>query len=405
MTPRALSRLLSITALLAPALARQGASDALPAAEGWRASLVLDRGDVGVWTVKAFQVFPNYGTPEVVALDDKGRCWILVHYSGKWTPLSTIEEGEWLGGLDHGDVDPRAPGAELYTGGKKGNVYQVRAYPFGATDHRLIARYPGEEVHTIVAGDLDAVTAGQELLVFTSPGALYRVTPTGADGGFDSVKLCETPGRVRDALVLPPRPGERGARVATVARSGELALLTVAGDVARWTVAHAAPVGRGRVALAPAREGRGVVLYTTLDDGVILRHEEAPDGKWATETVYRGPVGPRGVKAGRFDADPTREQLVVFGYSGEVELLSRAGAGPWSVETVFTDRAGGHWLDTLELDSRNATDELIGSGYGGRVFLLSRPPGYGASDGAPARGVPPVRAAPGGEAPAAPGGG
>ncbi|MEZ6014884.1 MAG: ABC transporter substrate-binding protein [Planctomycetota bacterium] len=370
---------------------RQGVMP-LPCAEGWQASLVLDRGDVGIWTVKAFQVFPNLGTPEVVGLDDKGRCWILVHYSGKWTPMSTIEEGEWLGGLAHGDVDPRAAGAELYTGGKKGNLYQVRAYPFGATDHRLIARFPGEEVHTLLSGDLDPRVQGAELLVFTSPGALYRVAPTGADGTFETVKLCDTPGRVRDAIRLPPREGAgvgggevdgqaaAHARVATVARSGELCVLEIGADGPAWTVVHSAPVGRGRLALAPSRAGRGVVLYTTQDDGVILRHEERATSlgtsDWSTEVIYRGPLGPRGVKAGHFDVDPNREQVMVFGYSGKVELLSR-DAGVWSAEVVFEDRAGGHWLDTLEIDSRNGTDELIGSGYGGRIFMLSRPPGYG----------------------------
>jgi len=379
-----------LTAQAAPATDPRNGVVELPAAEGWRASLVLDRGEVGIWTVKSFQVFPGYGTPEVVGLDDKGRCWILVHYSGKWTPLSTIEEGEWLGGLDHGDVDPRAPGAELYTGGKKGNLYQVRAYPFGATDHRLIARFPGEEVHTLLAGDFDPRVAGSELLVFTSPGALYRVTPSGPHGEFEATKLCDTPGRVRDALVLPQRDGEATARIATVSRSGELALLNIGPDGPVWSVVHAVPVGRGRLSLAPARAGRGNVLYTSQDDGVILRHEElagAASPAWRSEVIFRGPLGPRGVKAGTFDADPMREQVLVFGYSGAVQMLTR-GEGDWRAETIFVDRAGGHWLDTIEIDSRNATDEILGSGYGGRIVMLARPPGYGQPGGAAMGGEP-----------------
>lgn len=355
----------------------------LPSAAGWNASLVHDNGETGIWTVRACNLFPQYGTPEIVGLDDRGRCWMMVHYSGKWTPLSTIEEGEWLGAAAHGDIDPRAPGAELYVGGKKGNLYQVRTYASGASDHRLIARFPGCEVHTLVAGDLDPRVDGQELLVFTRPGALYRVTPNGPHGEFESTLLQELPGRVRDAVVLPLREGEASPRIATVARVGELALLQIAADGPRWEVLHSAPVGRGRLSLAPPRAGRGVVLYSTQDDGVILRHGERPDG-WQTEVVYRGAPGPRGVKAACFDADTTLEQLVVFGYSKEVELLTRRGAR-WTAETLFTDRAAGHWLDVIEIDSRNATPEIIGSGYGGRIFMLARPPGYGIDDGAAVR--------------------
>jgi len=59
--------------------ALQGAAPTLPAAPGWEATVVHDRGDIGIWTVKAFQVFPSYGTPEVVGLDDKGRLTVHVH--------------------------------------------------------------------------------------------------------------------------------------------------------------------------------------------------------------------------------------------------------------------------------------------------------------------------------------
>ncbi len=370
--------------------ALQGAAPTLPAADGWEATVVHDRGEVGIWTVKAFQLFPNYGTPEVVGLDDKGRLSIHVHYSGKWTSLLVFEEGEWLGGLDHADVDPRAPGAELYTGGKRGNLYQVRLYSFGATDHRLIARFPGEEVHTLLAGsfrgaaDTKEAATQRELLVFTSPGALYRVTPTGAHGEFETEHLAATPGRVRDALVLPLRANDAHPRVATVARSGELSLLTFDAAGPRWQVVHAAAVGKGRVTLAPSAPERGVVLYTTQDDGVVLRHEETAAGEWQTSTIYRGPTGPRGIRAGRFSAGNVVEEVVVFGYSGTVELLTRTESS-WDVTSIFTDRAGGHWLDTLELDSRNTTDEIVASGYGGRIVMLSRPPGYGCVDSVPAR--------------------
>jgi hypothetical protein len=135
-------------------------------------------------------------------------------------------------------------------------------------------------------------------------------------------------------------------------------------------------VGFGRLALCPGSQPGSTVLYATRDDGVILRLAQH-EGAWERELVYAGPAGPRGIAAGRFDADPGVETIAIFGYSSRVELLSRSGPGAWRAETIFTDRDRGHWLCAAELDGRNATDELLGSGYGGRVFLLAREPGYG----------------------------
>jgi hypothetical protein len=349
---------------------------ALPAESGWTASLVIDNGTVGIWTVEAFPVFPEHGTPDVVGLDDKGRCHILAGYSGKWTDLPTIHDVKWLGGLAHFDVDPRFPGRELYTGGERGNLYQVLAYAQGAVDHRLIAYVPGMEIHTIVAGDFDPRTPGAELLVFTRPGGLYRSTPTGRDGGWETTRIAELDGRVRDAIEMPPETG-RPREVACVSRAGWLRLLRITQQGPEWETVYEAPMGLGRLALRPAASGGALVLYTTHDDGRVLRHERGADRAWRTEVVYHGPQGPRGVVAGRFDADPSVETVAVFGYSGLVELLSRRPEGAWSVETIFRDRHKGHWLAAAELDGRNGTDEILTSGYGARIVLLARPPGAG----------------------------
>ncbi|MCB9913704.1 MAG: hypothetical protein H6828_00985 [Planctomycetes bacterium] len=342
--------------------------------DDWDAALVFDDRGTGVWCVKSAQVFPQYGVPELVALDDWGVCHVLVSYSGKWTPLSRVHDGRWLGTLAAGDVDPLVPGAELYVGGAGGNLYQLRGYASGALDARLIAQYPGLELHTLVGGDLDPRSPGAELLLFTRPGALYRVSPTGPDGAFESVLLEELGGRVRDAVVLPARPG-RAREVAVVSRAGWLRLLSIDADGAHWESVHEEPMGMGRLALAQSSSAERVVLYAGTDDGRVWRHERANDA-WTSALVYAGPQGVRGLAAGRFDPDPHAETVAVFGYSGLVQLLRRTPQG-WTVESIFDYGDKGHWLGVAEADGRNATDELVGTGYGGRVFLLSRPPGTG----------------------------
>jgi len=350
----------------------------LSAQVGWEAFLALDNQPTGVWTVDSFPVFPQYGCPEVVGLDDQGRCHVLVSYSGKWTPTTVAHDGKWLGGLAHGDVDPRVAGAELYVGGQKGNLYQVVAWPSGALDCRRIAEIPGREIHTLVAGDLDPSRAGVELLGFTSPGALYLVRPSGEHGTFELELLQELPGRVRDAKLLPA-DGGAPQQIATVSRAGRLALLRLGPAGPEWTTVHEAAMGMGRLAVRPPGPGRELVLYTTLDDGRILRHERKPSGEWVSAAIYLGPQGPRGIAAGRFDADAEVETVAIFGYSGAVELLSRRPDG-WRAETIFVDRDKGHWLAAAELDGRNATQELLASGYGARIVVLARPPGYGRSE-------------------------
>ena len=350
----------------------------LPAGSGWHASLVLDNDGVGIWTVKSFQVFDHLACPEVVGLDDKGRCHVLMSYSGRWTPITVLADGKWLGGLDHGDLDPRVPGAEVYTGSQRGNIYQVRGYGHTAVDGRLIGRVEGREIHTLVAGELDPRNKGPELIVFTRPGGLYRLTATGKDGGFDLVKLMDLPGRVRDAIALPKR-GDSPRAIATVSRTGRLELLRISSDGPTWQTIYRAPMGKGRIALREHRDGQTTVLYSTHDDGRIVRHEEGRDGSWKHETIYLGPLGTRGIVSGRFHEDPAVETVAIFGYGKKVELLSRIN-GRWRVETLFEDTNKGHWLARAEVDGRNATHEILSSGYSGRIVLLARPPGYGRTE-------------------------
>lgn len=352
----------------------------LPAAPGWRATLV-HQSDAGIWYLAPGKVLPQYGCPEILGCDDKGRLTLLSCYSGKWTPYSGVPDGQWLALARPADVDPRLPGQEIYVGGKAGNVFQaqVRVRGPGAVDMTWteIAHFPGEEIHTIVAADLRPRSAGDELLVFTFSGAVHELVPN-ASGvpGFTSRKLEDVGGRVRDAVLLPAT-GDLEPRLATVARSGELALVGFSHEKFEHTTIAREPMGLGRVTRRSDPTGTGEVLYVTRDDGVVLRFEERSRGAWQREVIYAGPQGPRGIVAGRFHSERGREAVAVFGYSKQVQLVSRMPGQVWTVETIYTDADQGHWLSSFEVDGRNGTDEILASGFGGRIVLLSREPGYG----------------------------
>jgi len=349
----------------------------LPAAPGWQASLVIDNGEVGIWTVGTLDAFTLYGCPDIFGLDDRGRCILLSSYSGKWTPHYTVEDGAWLGALQQLDLDPAVAGREIYAGGQRGNLIQIVPLREGGFDVRTIARFAAEEIHTLVGGDLRPEGAGAELLVFTHRGETYLMTPDGR-GGFDASLVGNLNARVRQATLLPQEVNER-PWIAAVCRNGEVVLLRLGPDGLEKRVILSEPMGFGRLALRPGTQpGEAHVLYVTRDDGLVLRLQGRPEGgTWQREIVYAGPQGPRGLATGRFDPDPQVETVAVFGYSGKVQLLSRPPGSTWEATTLFVDRDKGHWLAAAELDGRNGTDELIASGYGGRIVLLSCAPGTG----------------------------
>ncbi len=363
----------------------------LEAAAGWRAEVVLDVGEVGIWAVMAAQILPQYAAPEVIALDDRGRCHVVVGYSGRWGPRVVSHNGSWLGAFAFGRVDGSDPRPQAYVGAQSGGVYQVRGHSDGVVDARRVAKIDGHQVHTLVAADLGPARDGLELLAFTEPGALFLIEPAAPD--FQVRRLGRHPGRVRDAVVLPGRRADGGQRLAVVSRAGTLEELVELTPEPRFEERFRLSSGLGRIALGPGASEQAFVLYTAADDGRVHRHAVVAGEAWESELIYAGPQGPRGIAAGRFHADPERESVAVFGYGTRVELLTRpvGGEGPWQVETIFEDRGAGHWLAAAELDGRNATDELLLSGFGGRVVLLARDVGYG-FDGVRSDPRPDVRA-------------
>ncbi len=354
----------------------------LPAFGDWRASLV-HQSETGVWYVHVDKVVDAYGQNDILAAADDGHFLLLTVYSGKWTAHVVTPDGQWLAPSLSADVDPRIPGRELYAAGKGGSVHRIvlRPQPFGkfALDAVEVGHAAGEEFHAVRAGDLDPSSPGAELLVFGISGALFRLTAEGADPGFAMSKVAQLPGRVRDTVVLV---GDGGPVVYGAARSGDLVeVVCRGGDVRARTVLHE-DSGLGRIAHRAI--GGTDVLYVTRDDGVLLRLARDAAGGFVREVIYVGPLGLRGVAAGRFHTDG-REAVAVYGYCKDLHLVERTESG-WHCATIFRDAQQGHFLAVGELDGRNGTDEIVCSGFGGRVVQLSRPPGYGldAAVGAPA---------------------
>lgn len=319
----------------------------------WEARL-LWTSDCGIWTVELVDVLPRVAGPEIAALDDRGRCALLSLYATKVSYWQPLMDGFWLGGITHAEIDPWVEGPELYLGGKRGNLYQVVPLEQGGFDCRVVAYFPGKEIHTLIV-------AGEVLHAGLVSGELMRLEP--AAGEWKTQLAHRDPGRIRDAVVID------GKAMVYVSGSGRLVKL----DGETETELYCCPQGLARIDSGAQAD----VYYAVGDDGQVMRVAKTGEGGYEKEMVYAGPPGARGIALGRFFDDPEEEGLALFGYSGLVEILRRDAAGDWISEKIFKDVDKGHWLAVGELDDRNATDEIVISGYGGRVVLLSRPPGYG----------------------------
>ncbi|MGE0144177.1 MAG: ABC transporter substrate-binding protein [Planctomycetota bacterium] len=367
---------------ISPSLAQTVTQQDLPAGAGWDAALI-HRAARGIWYAQVEPVIADHGPPEVIVTCDDGRLMTLSVYSGNWTERSVNPDGQWLAPSRPADVDPRVPGAEIYAGGRGGNVHRITAVREGAARHRLesreIAHIPDEEFHTVLAGDLDTSRAGDELLAFAITGAVFQLDPdlrTGDPGSasFVTRRVATLPGRVRDALIV--NDGKTSPRIYGVSRSGHLLSMALGERGLESKVIAHEPMGLGRIARGRV-DAIGIVLYVTRDDGVLLRFELDGKGNAKRSVIFVGEQGLRGVVAGRFFAEPGIESVAVYGYGSKVHLVSRRADGPWESTAIFASEDQGHWLSVCELDGRNATDEIIATGFGGQVVLLAREPGYG----------------------------
>jgi len=349
------------------------------AAPSWNAFHLFTSDTWRLHCIGAGHLTRDFGSPQVIVLDEKGRCIILQEDSGKWSAGVAIEDGSAMSGWARGDLDPRVEGEELYVAGGRGNLYRVTQHGRNSYTSEIVASAPGRRFSKLVLGEIDPSHPGNEMLALTNNGPVFDIRPEpGTKSGFVIEQIGDLGSRTRDVVLLPG-VGSKPPRVAALQATGEVALLVRTPQGFDHTPMCQEPMSIARMARRPRRSGPEV-LYVARVDGLILRFSERDDGVWTREPIYAGPNGPRGLAAGHFDADRNVETVAVFGYSKRLQLLSRRPGGRWRVETLFTDTGGGHWLTAAELDGRNSTDELVGGGFSYHVFLLCRVPGYGLGD-------------------------
>ena len=347
------------------------------AAPSWNAFHLFTSDTWRLHSIGAGHLTHEHDSPQVIVLDEKGRCVILQGDSGKWSSGVAVEDGTPMSAWARGDLDPRIAGPELYVGGRSGNLFRVTSTGRRSYAAELLGCVPEASLSRFVLGEIDPGHPGHEMLALTNNGPVYDVRPGRApDDGFTLEQIGDLGTRTRDSLLLPGIDG-RPPRVAALLQTGEVALLVRTPEGFDRTPLCQEEMSIARMGRRPPREGEGEVIYVARVDGLILRFAEQEDGTWEREPIYAGPSGPRGLAAGRFAEDPDVETVAVFGYSKKVQLLSRRDDDPWEVETIFTDTGGGHWLAAAELDGRNVTDELVGGGFSYHVFMLTRGPGYG----------------------------
>ena len=341
----------------------------LEAAHGWSAQRVATA--AGELThIAAVDIFRTHGNRELVALDRRGICWMLLDDGGEWLVREAVHDGRPLAALGHGKVDPRVAGPGTFVGGESGTLYRIGVHPHGALDLQVVAHFPGEKIRFVLAGDLDLFQSGDELVVFTDPGGAFTVHPEGEHGAWTSAAVNGLPRGVRDAVLLPFEVGQLPV-FATASSRGETHLASLTPDGPEVASLFAASVGATSVTVGTASHGEGPIVYTALDDGRVLRHRRDPRAGWLTEPIYSGPKGPRALAAGRFDSDPSVEALAVCQADGSIVLLTRTG-DRFATSTLLEPSGYGTALVACEIDGRNMTDELVACRANGEIVILAR---------------------------------
>lgn len=296
---------------------------------------------------------PRGSGPEIAAVSEDGRCWVVRREGGAWIPQEAHRAQGELIQCAVGDVDPSSPGEELLAVG----MLQGTEDDAGAGAAWVIARrgesWSAEQVH--VAPRLLHAAAVFEGAAFVA-GFDRRVTRLSRAGGeWQTEFLVELPGDAKS--MVPARGG-----VAVACTDGSVLLLR------RGASGWSSEVIDRRASPRSRLGAQGELLAVSDDDGTLSLL-----GPGERREVFRSSDRLRGAVVADLDPDLPGLELATAGYTGEVSVITALEGETPRVLVPFVDVARLHHLSAGNLDDDPGT-EIVASGYSGLLVVIDRRP-------------------------------
>ncbi|MFQ5503233.1 MAG: hypothetical protein ACE5F1_00370 [Planctomycetota bacterium] len=333
----------------------------------WRHE-VLWAGRDKIQSIALGELVPECEGPEVVGVDAAGKVILISGIATEPRAEVLHEHGAKLTGLLIADLDPAAPGAELYVGGHRedGSGGAVVQIVLDGSDVRIRTVWLGEGfVHALAW--LGSPGASPSLVITSYAGEVWIATPKRGGGPWPKRLLHREPGtgdseglKIKDVLAGPI--GGTTPRVFIAVKSGRGVLIDTRQQEAP-VLLHEEPGGIARLALGPSGD-----LLLAGNEGRVVRLSRTLRGGWTESPLYRDIKKLRGIAPGRFRTPTGSSPLAVFGHAGLCRLLTERNGG-WDSFTIYDDGAPGHWLAAGNIIPGNDSDELVCAGYSGRIVM------------------------------------
>lgn len=341
-------------------------------AQEWRAT-TLWMATEGIQGVRFGDADPRRPGVEAVGVTRDGAVGIAGFHDGRIWSDTIYRHGAQMTGLFIADIDPEAPGNEIYIGGgrtakaKGGEVIQI-ALIKGQWRARQVWEAP-DVVHVF---DTIPRRTGQRNPILVAPtyaGTVHFLFPTTSGLWRDSLifQHVATGADANDLVIKDLRYGELSDQKRTVSfatKGGDLVVVDL-DDPTRSGRIYRHSGGIARFTLDP--DGS---IYGSCNDGCLV-HVHRVNGSWRGDTLFRDYQEGRGVVVGRFPFAGQTCPLATFSYSHNCRLFYNNGIG-WDTRTVFRDIARAHWMVAADVIPGNDADEILLGGYSGRMTLLSR---------------------------------
>ena len=347
-----------------PSPSREETSDP----SGWR-SRVLALADAKVQNMVYGKVGAASAATLILVTAD-GRCLEIVGPELDDPEVRTLFSTRLgLNAVALGDTDPHTEGLEVLVTDGTGRI--LRPEPgLGSIGFEIF--YEGDIfADYILAGNLDPVHPGDEVLAFSNDGYLLviRSEKTDVDGITRKVEIAgRDEARLRHALIGPF--ADDGGPAALVAGTrGTLFRLRLEDKdwIFEELYRHKAPLARIAVHGGPSS---GLpVLVAADDEGGVTRLERCGDD-YTGKLLFKESRPIRGLVTADWVPDVEGPEIAVYGYGMEIALHTLRPDGP-SRTTLYRDTDRGHWLCAIPGPTGHPP-ALVSGGYSGKVVLLKR---------------------------------